>query len=203
MATFSTGNRMLDAVWRLNARSCLYCSQEQFVDTPTREKGQFTWDASNESEAIMRCYGDQNLSWQGLRDVARGQARYWPDGRTNAVYPNGDGARSFATFSARYVEWLWRYYTGTGDRTTAVALYPSAAKVAAWLWSARQGTNGLLYGLGDTSNGDPVYGYDLTVAADTASNVLAVNAFNRVAQLATVAGERACHDPVERRGRPN
>ena len=116
MATFSTENRMLDAVWRLNARSCLYCSQEQFVDTPTREKGQFTWDASNESEAIMRCYGDQNLTWQGLRDVARGQSRYWPDGRTNAVYPNGDGARSFATFSARYVEWLWRYYTGTGDR---------------------------------------------------------------------------------------
>jgi alpha-L-rhamnosidase len=196
MATFSTGNRMLDAVWRLNARSCLYCSQEQFVDTPTREKGQFTWDASNESEAIMRCYGDQNLSWQGLRDVVRGQERYWPDGRTNAVYPNGDGARSFATFSARYVEWLWRYYTGTGDTAAAVGLYPSVAKVAAWLWTARQGgngggSNGLLYGLGDTSNGDPVYDYDLTVAADTASNVLAVNAFNRVAQLATVAGDAA------------
>ena len=196
MATFSTGNRTLDAVWRLNARSCLYCSQEQFVDTPTREKGQFTWDAANESEAIMRCYGDQNLSWQGLRDVMRGQTRYWPDGRTNAVYPNGDGARSFATFSARYVEWVWRYYTGTGDRATAMGLSPSVAEVAAWLWSARQGggtgiggANGLLYGLGDTSNGDPVYGYDLTVAADTASNVLAVNAFNRVAQLATVAGD--------------
>ncbi len=48
----------------------------------------------------MRCYGDQNLSWQGLRDVQRGQARYWPDGRTNAVYPNGDGARFYATFCA-------------------------------------------------------------------------------------------------------
>ncbi len=191
MATFSTGNRTLDAVWRLNARSCLYCSQEQFVDTPTREKGQFTWDASNESEAIMRCYGDQNLSWQGLRDVVRGQERYWPDGRTNAVYPNGDGARSFATFSARYVEWLWRYYTGTGDTATAVALYPSVAKVAAWLYTAQQENNGLLYGLGDTSNGDPVYGYDLAVAADTASNVLAVNAFNRVAQLADVAADPA------------
>ena len=38
-------------------------------------------------------------------------------------------------------------------------------------WSARQGGTGLLYGLADTSNGDPVYGYDLIVAADTASNV--------------------------------
>ena len=37
MATFSSDNRMLDAVWRLTARSCLYCSQEQFVDTPTRK----------------------------------------------------------------------------------------------------------------------------------------------------------------------
>ena len=188
-ATFSTGDRMLNAVWRLCARSCLYCSQEQFVDTPTREKGPFTWDDANESEAVMRAYGEQNLSWQGLRDVARGQARYWPDGRTNAVYPNGDGARYYATFSARYVEWLWRYYASTGDRTTAILLYPSASKVAAWLWSARQASTGLLYGLGDTSNGDPVYGYDLSVAADTASNVLAVNAFNRVAQLAVVAAD--------------
>ena len=95
-ATFSCDSRMLNAVWRLNARSCLYCSHEQFVDTPTREKGQFVWDAANESEAVMRAYGDQNVSWQGLRDVARGQARYWPDGRVNAVYPNGDGARDYA-----------------------------------------------------------------------------------------------------------
>ena len=41
MATFSTGVRPLDAVWKLNARSCLYCCHEQFVDTPTREKAQF------------------------------------------------------------------------------------------------------------------------------------------------------------------
>ena len=189
MATFSSDNRMLNAVWRLTARSCLYCSQEQFVDTPTREKGQFVWDAANESEAIMRAYGDQNMSWQGLRDVARGQARYWPDGRVNAVYPNGDGARSFGTFTARYPEWLWRYYLSTGDRATALAHYTSVTKVADWLWGARQGTTGLLYGLADTSNGDPVYGYDLSVAADTASNVLAVNAFNRVAQLAGLAGD--------------
>ncbi|MGA2932749.1 MAG: family 78 glycoside hydrolase catalytic domain, partial [Acidimicrobiales bacterium] len=191
LATFSCDSRMLNAVWRLNARSCLYCSHEQFVDTPTREKGQFVWDAANESEAVMRAYGDQNVSWQGLRDVARGQARYWPDGRVNAVYPNGDGARDYATFTARYPEWLWRYYVSTGDLDTAVRLYPSVTQVADWLWSARQGGTGLLYGLADTSNGDPVYGYDLSVAADTASNVLSVNAFNRVAQLADLAGDAA------------
>ncbi len=190
MATFSSDSRMLNAVWRLTAHSCLYCSHEQFVDTPTREKGQFVWDAANESEAIMRAYGDQNLSWQGLRDVARGQTRYWPDGRVNSVYPNGDGARSYATFTARYPEWLWRYYVSTGDRDTAISHYTSATKVAEWLWAARQSPTGLLYGLADTSNGDPVYGYDLSVAADTASNVLSVNAFGRVSQLASLAGDR-------------
>ena len=52
-ATFSTDDRMLNAVWRLTTRSCLYCSNEQFVDTPTREKGPFLWDGANESEAVM------------------------------------------------------------------------------------------------------------------------------------------------------
>jgi alpha-L-rhamnosidase len=188
---FHSDNRMLNAVWRLMVRSCLYCSQEQFVDTPTREKGQFLWDAANESEAVMRAWGDQNMSWQGLRDVTRGQARYWPDGRTNAVYPNGDGARSFGTFTARYPEWVWRYYLSTGDKPTAVAHATAVAEAAGWLWSARQRSTGLLYGLAEGSNGDPVYGYDLSVAADTASNVLAVNAFNRASQLATLAGDQA------------
>ena len=136
----------------------------------------------------MRVYGDQNMSWQALRDVVRGQARYWPDGRVNAVYPNGDGARWYGTSTALYPEWLWRYYVSTGDTDTAVPHYTSPPRWM-WLWSARQGGTGLLYGLGDTSNGDPVYGYDLSVAADTASNVLAVNAFHRVAQLATLAGD--------------
>jgi alpha-L-rhamnosidase len=190
-ATFSTGQRMLDAVWKLNAHSCLYCTHEQFVDTPTREKGPFLWDSSNESEAIMAAYGDQNMTWQGLRDVARGQARYWPDGNVNAVYPNGDGGRFLPIFTERYPEWVWRYYVATGDLPTALALYPSTEKVAGYIWAARDPSTGLLNGLSEGSNGDPVYGYDLNATEDTTSNVLGVNAFNRVAQLATLAGDTA------------
>ncbi len=188
-ATFTSSDPRLDAVWALNARSCRYCCHEQFVDTPTREKAQFLWDAANESEAVMHAYGEQNLSWQGLRDVARGQARFWPDGRVNVVYPYGFGARDIPTFTERYPEWLWRYYLSTGDRDTAVGLYPSAARVGDWLWGARRPGTGLLYGLADVPEGDPFYGYDLAVAADTASNVLGVNALNRIAQLADLAGD--------------
>jgi alpha-L-rhamnosidase len=189
MATFATSNRMLNAVWKLNARSCLYCTHEQFVDTPTREKGQFVWDAANESEAIMGAYGDRNMTWQGLRDVARGQARFWPDGRVNAVYPNGDGARDIPTFTARYPEWIWRYFVATGDLDTAVLLYPTATRISDYLWSGIATTTGLLTGFADGTDGDPVYGYDQGVSADTASNVLGVNAFNRISQLAQLAGD--------------
>jgi alpha-L-rhamnosidase len=189
MASFNTDNRMLNSVWKLNARSCLYCAHEQFVDTPTREKGQFVWDAANESEAVMRAYGDRNMTWQGLRDVARGQARFHPDGRVNAVYPNGDGGRDIPTFTARYPEWVWRYYVATGDFDTAVILYPSVARVSDYLWATRNIITGLLDGLADGFNGDTLYGYDLGVAADTVSNVLAINAFTRIAQLADLAGD--------------
>jgi alpha-L-rhamnosidase len=189
MATFSTGSRMLNAVWKLNAHSCLYCTHEQFVDTPTREKGQFLWDAANESEAVMRTYGDQNMTWQALRDVARGQARYWPNGQVNAIYPNDDGARMFGTSTARYPEWVWHYYVATGDLTTVRRLYPSTRKAADALWSGRDPATGLLTGFADGSNGDPVYGYDQSVTADTTSNVLGINAFSRVAQLAALAGD--------------
>ncbi len=138
----------------------------------------------------MRAYGDQNMSWQGLRDVARGQTRYWPDGRVNAVYPNGDGARHIPIFTERYPEWVWRYYVATGDRGTALSLYPSTQKVADYIWAARDPATGLLNGFAEgNSNSDPVFGYDQSVTLDTTSNVLGVNAFNRIAQLAMVAGD--------------
>ena len=52
-ATFHSSNPTLDAVWRLVQHSALDSAQEQFLDTPTREKGPFLADANNESLATM------------------------------------------------------------------------------------------------------------------------------------------------------
>ena len=170
-------------MWKLNAHSCLYCSHEQFVDTPTREQGPFLWDSANSSEAVMTAYGDQNLSWQGLRDVARGQVRYWPDGRVNAIYPNGYGLEQYPIFTERYLEWIWRYYLATGDRDTPVLLYPTCQRIADYLWSNINPATGLFQGFNEASNSDPFYGYDTNVAEDTTSNVLGYNAFTRIAPI--------------------
>jgi alpha-L-rhamnosidase len=188
-ATFTSSNPMLDAVWAMCAHSGLYTSQEQFIDTPTREKGPFLWDGANESETMMRTYGEQNLSWQGLRDEARAQARYWPDGSVNEVYPNDDGPQEYPTFTARYPEWVWRYYLSTGDRTTVVSLLPTLLRLSEYLAGAIDATTGLVSGLPVPTNGDNQYGYDFNTNADTNLNILTVNAFRRISEAATLAGD--------------
>ena len=45
----------------------------------------------------------------GAARLRRGRrARYWPDGRVNAVYPNGDGRRDIPDATETYVEWVWQ-----------------------------------------------------------------------------------------------
>jgi alpha-L-rhamnosidase len=189
-ATFSSSNKMLDAVWALCAHSALYTSQEQFIDTPTREKGQFLWDAANESQVVMRIHGEQNLSWQGLRDQARAQARYWPSsGEMNEVYPNDDGPQDYPTFSALYPEWVWRYYLSTGDEATLKGLLPNLSLLSDYFTGIIDASTGLISGQPMSTNGDNEYGYDYNTNADTTLNILAVNAFRRIGQVSTIAGD--------------
>ncbi len=190
-ATFTSSAPMLDAVWALCAHSGLYTSQEQFVDTPTREKGQFLWDSANESETVMRTYGEQNLTWQGLRDMARAQKRYWPTGQVNEVYPNDDGPQDYPLFTARYPEWVWRYYLSTGDRTTLTTLLPTLIPLSDYLTGIIDPSTGLISGQPMSTNGDNQYGYDYETYADTTLNVVAVDAFRRIADVATVVGDAA------------
>ena len=188
-AAFSSSNPRLGAVWALCARSALYTSQEQFIDTPTREKGQFLWDAANESETVMRTYGEQNLSWQGLRDMARAQARYWAaTGQVNEVYPNDDGPQNYPTFTARYPEWVWRYYLSTGDIATLAALFPTLQRLSDFWAGTIDTATGLVSGQPLSTNGDRQYGYDYDTNADSTLNILTANAFNRIGEIASVLG---------------
>jgi alpha-L-rhamnosidase len=198
-ATFDSSDSKLDAVWALTRRSALYVSQEQFVDTPTREKGQFLLDSYDDSLATTRAFGEQNLTWQALRDFARSQARYWPDGRINVVYPNGDGARDIPDNTERYPDWVWQYFLATGDRATLEALAPVATRVADYVAAAIDPTTGLvtklpgggedyLYGAVDWP--PPMrYGYDMATVARTTVNALAVQTFDRAARMDKVLGD--------------
>ena len=95
-ATFSSSNPTLDAVWSLAERSALNGAQEQFIDTPTREKGPFLRDGFNESEVTMATWGERNLSRRALLELAavpdallarRTTQRHLPQRRRGAGHP--------------------------------------------------------------------------------------------------------------------
>lgn len=200
-ATFTSSDPTLDAVWSLCAHSVLYVCHEQFVDTPTRQKGQFTCDATNESQAVMHAYYDQNQSWQGLRDFARSQSRFWTDGQINDIYPDGTYPSTIPDFTELYAEWVWRYYQRTGDTATLANLYPVVQKITGYVWSAVDPTTTLVTNLPGGGTTYPYgavdwppemrYGYDMTTVARTVVNVLGANVFNRAALMASVVGDTA------------
>ncbi len=193
-ASFASSSPGLAEVFELARHSALYGSQEQFVDTPTREKGQFLADAFAISSATQRAFLERGLTRQALLDFAGSQARYWPDGRINAVFPNGDGRRDIPDFTLLYAEWVWRTYLETGDRVLLSRLYPVLVRIADYAAAALDPRTGLITDLpggeGEYAHGivdwPPAmrYGYDRRTRARTTLNALAVGAFRRVARVA-------------------
>jgi alpha-L-rhamnosidase len=132
-ARLRTSNAGVDAAYDLMMRSALYDSQEQFLDTPTREKGQFLGDTVDVSLATMAGYGERALTRKAIREFIASQARYWPAGRLNAVYPNGDGARDIPDYTEMFPGWVWQYYLQSGDAATLKAAYPVMKAIAGYV----------------------------------------------------------------------
>ena len=123
-ATFSSSDPTIDAIFELGRHSALFTAQEQFIDTPTREKGPWLWDGFNESKTAMAAFGEQNLTRKSLLEFAQSQGRYWPNGAINKIYPTGLGALDINEFTEIYPEWVWQYWMHTGDRALLAQVYP-------------------------------------------------------------------------------
>lgn len=194
-ATFQSSDRTLDAVFELAVHSTRYGSQEQFVDTPTREQGQFTYDAYQISRAAMRAFGERDLTQRGLREFAQSQVKFHADtGKVNAVYPNGDGQRDIPDWTQSWVMWAWEYFLETGDRELVSELFPQLVKTGEYVLS----TQNMATGLVDLGN-DPGYksgivdwpnryGYDRTTTQRTVMTVNAVLVYGAIASLAEAIG---------------
>lgn len=194
-----TSNAGVDAAYDLMARSALYGSQTQFVDTPTREKGQFLGDSVDVSTALMGAYGERRLTRQAIREFIASQARYWPDGRLNAVYPNGDGKRDIPDYTEMFPGWVWEYYEQSGDAATLAEAYPVMSAVAGYVRRYIADGTGLVtnleggsgqyrYGIIDWP-ATMRYGHDMDTAARTVINVLGVDVLNATARAAEALGK--------------
>jgi alpha-L-rhamnosidase len=178
--TFKSSDKTVDAVFDLGRHSALFTMQEQFVDTPTREKGPWLGDGANESETAMDAFGETNLTRKDLLEFAQSQARFWPNGAINKIYPTALGAQEIPQATAYYPEWIWQYWIHTGDRALLTALYPVVAKVSDFFWG-NIGSNGLV---GTIPGPTDVPQFP----TDTQLNLLADNVFNRVADMADALG---------------
>jgi alpha-L-rhamnosidase len=207
-ATFSSSSATVDAVFALAAHSALFGSQEEFIDTPTREKTAFLRDGFNISNTTMRAFGEANLTRQAVLQFAESQARFWPDGRINAVSPSGEGKRDIPDFTEIFPEWVWQYWMNTGDLGLVRRVQPVVANVAAYVSRYIDPATGLvtnlaggsdlyLYGLVDWPPGMR-YDYDMNTAVRTTVNALAVNVFRRAAALTRAAGGTSAADAAAR-----
>jgi len=176
-ATFSSSEPTIDAEFQLGAHSALYTAQEQFIDTPTREKGSWLYDGSKESNTAMATFGEQNLTRKSLTEFAQSQKRYWPNGAVNKIYPTGLGALDINESTEIYAEWVWQYWMHTGDRALLRTVYPVLQRIADYVQRAVSPSTGLVTSLPATNN----Y-YPFPVA--TRLNVLGANVFRRTAQVA-------------------
>ncbi|MFF3564298.1 alpha-L-rhamnosidase N-terminal domain-containing protein [Streptomyces sp. NPDC002574] len=200
-ATFRSSDGTLDQVFSLMQRSALQSAQNVFLDTPTREKGQFLGDTVDESFATMTASGERSLTRQAIVSFMNSQARYWPNGAMNAVYPNGDAKRDIPDYTEMFPEWVLRYYRTTGDRQLLAQALPVMRNVADYVWSAVDdrglvadlpgGSGAYLHGIIDWPA--PMrYGYVTDGNVDrTVVNALGVGALRSVAEAAAELGDPA------------
>ncbi|MCA9985370.1 MAG: family 78 glycoside hydrolase catalytic domain, partial [Anaerolineales bacterium] len=204
-SAFASSDPMLNKVWAFLKRSVPLASQEQFLDTPTQEKGAFLLDSLNISLVALAAYGERLLTRRSLHEFLDSMDHYWHSavdwGRLNAVYPNGDGARDIPEFTQSYLLWVWHYYQQTGDRNFLQAHYGKLKAIAAYVARHQSDSDGLIYHL--TGGGGPYeegiidwppsmrYGYDMATVARTVVNGYAAIDFTVIVQIATLLGDGA------------
>jgi alpha-L-rhamnosidase len=191
-ATFSSTEPVIDAEFELGLHSALFTAQEQFIDTPTREKGPWLFDGFNESCTAMAALGEQNLTRKSLQEFGQSQGRYWPNGAVNKIYPTGLGALDINESTEIYPEWVWQYWMHTGDSALLDEVYGVLRRISDYVQRAVSPRTGLVTSLPATN----VY-YSFPVV--TRLNVLGANAFRRAAGVAEALNRPAGEVALQRR----
>mgnify|MGYP000085478773 CR=1 FL=1 len=206
-SSFESSNATLDAVWGLMKHSLFTCAQEEFVDTPTREKGGFLGDGAIQSTVAMSVMNERLLTQRVLNEFLQSMDQYWSRshvrGRMNAVYPNKDGARDIPDFTQSYLVWIWNYYLESGDREFLATNYAKFKDIADYVYRYQNESTGLItnleggsgsynYGIVDWP-ATMRFGYDMT-AARTVINGWAYADFNVITNIAQTLGNGTDRD---------
>ena len=205
-STLNTSDDMINRVFDLFKRSGLYSVQNQFVDTPTREKGQFLVDAVNSSAATTSGSYERQMTRKAILQFCDSADRFWQDesvrGMYNAVYPNIEGCRGIPDFSLNLPHLVWRYYMLTRDRTLIEQVYPYMRNTADFVARYTDSKTGLVtalpgggehrsYSQGIVDSPAGRFGYDwkgTLGGARTTVNALGVRVYDIVVKIAKELG---------------
>lgn len=209
-ASFDSSDKMLNRVFSLMQRSSVGSTTCQFLDTPTRERGQFLGDGYNIGRATMAGWGERATSRKAILQFLASSDRWWSTGdgvgRYNSVYPNVDHGRDIPDYSLMMPLWVRYYYEQTGDRTLLSTAWRYMQQTADYIMGSTV-AEGPLAGLvadllgGGTSPTAPYYhgiidwpehgrfGYDMACSARTVINAWAYAALEAVAFMARELGE--------------
>ncbi|TCC91648.1 hypothetical protein EZ428_07760 [Pedobacter frigiditerrae] len=203
-ANFNSSNPMLNNVWELMAHSLTLGAQEDFVDTPTREKGGFLSDGWSQAVSAMKTMGERAMNHRVLLQFLDSQDQYWADGRLNAVYPNADGKRDIPDFTQQYLLWVWDYYLQTGNTEFLKTNYTRLKKVAEYVSAYSNPKTGLIDKLAGGSGpyafgiidwpSNMRYGYDMESTSRTVISAYAYADYDIIAKIAAITGHTADAD---------
>lgn len=205
-STLRTSSEMINRVFELMKRSGLYSVQNQFVDTPTREKGQFLVDAVNSSAATTSGSYERQMTRKAILQFLDSSDRHWSGedvlGMYNAVYPNIEGCRGIPDFSLNLPHLTWRYYLLTADRVLLERAYPYMRNTADFVTRYTNPKTGLVsalpgggehhsYSEGIVDSPPGRFGYDCKGTlggARTTVNALGVRVYDIVSRMARELG---------------
>lgn len=203
VSSFESSDEILNRVWDFMKHSILTCAQEEYVDTPTREKGGFLGDGVTQSTVAMPVFNERPLTQRVLREFLQSMEQHWSKpadrGRMNAVYPNNDGGRDIPDFTQAYLTWVWSYYMETGDRSFLGTHFGKFADIGGYLERHIDGKTGLVTKLTGGSNAYEFgivdwpatmrYGYDMETEARTVINAWTYAGFDILSKIAGELGK--------------
>ena len=141
--TFTCDDPLLNKIWLTGVNTVRSCSEDSFVDCPTRERGEWTGDvASVASEIAAVSWSDMSLARRALVQAAQAARS---DGLVAGVGPGDPGYLS--TYSAQWITACVRYLEMTGDKSLLVELLPAARQNLA-AFEAQRSASGVSENLG-------------------------------------------------------
>jgi hypothetical protein len=127
---FACADPLLETLHATGVETVRVCTQDAFMDCPSRERVQWTADLLMHGRVAATACADTVMLRHTLLQAAQSQL---PDGRINGFFPSERTNCAFAASSLSWLHALIDYWEFTGDGADLAALAPAAQRLLAML----------------------------------------------------------------------